>query len=215
MLNKKELINIWNQVPEDYYEKETAKNPLKRYWHSLKVKTFTELTKNLNPKTILDDGCASGRMANEISKVFPKAKVTAIDVYKKSIKYGSKKYPHIKFVQADAHKLPFRSNSFDLVTCYEVIEHLVDPGKALMEMKRVMKKNGRTLVAMDSGNWLFRIVWWISEKTISRVWQGAHLHPFKHTELESLIKKCGFKIVKKHFSHYSMEVSFLLKKNNK
>lgn len=211
-MNQKQLTKIWSQVPEDYYEKEIARNPLKRHWHTLKVNTFRKLTKNLQPKTILDDGCASGRMANEISKIFPKAKITAIDVYKKAVAYGTKKYPHLKFELADAHKLPFKSNSFDMVICYEVIEHLVNPKKALLEMKRVMKKNGYTLVAMDSGNWMFRAVWWISEKTISRVWLGAHLHPFKHSELEDLIEEVGFKIKRKHFSHYGMEVSFLLKK---
>lgn len=211
-MNQKELIKIWNQVPKDYYEKEIAKNFLKRLWHTLKVNTFKRLTSNLKPQTILDNGCASGRMANEVSKIFPKANITAIDVYKKAIDFGKKNYPHIKFRQADAHKLPFNANSFDLIINYEVIEHLVDPEKALKEMKRVMKKNGFVIVAMDSGNWMFRVVWWISEKTISRVWRGAHLHPFKHTELEALIKKVGFKIIKKRFSHCGMEVSFVLKK---
>ncbi len=212
MLNQKQLTKIWNQVPADYYETEIAKSFLKRHWHTLKVNTFKELTIDLKPKTILDDGCASGRMANEVSKIFPKAKVSAVDVYQKALDFGKKNYKHIKLRKADAHKLPFRANTFDLVINYEVIEHLVNPEKALQEMKRVVKKNGRVIVAMDSGNWLFRIVWWISEKTISKVWQGAHLHPFKHQELETLIKKVGFKILEKRFSHYGMEVSFLLEK---
>lgn len=209
---KKELVSIWNQVPANYYEKEISSNVLKRHWHTLKVETFKKLTRELNPKTIIDVGCASGRMANEVSKIFPKAQVSAVDVYKKAIQYGKKSYPHIKFAIADAHKLPSKANSFDLVICYEVIEHLTNPEIALTEMKRVMKPKGRALVAMDSGSWLFRIVWWVAEKTICRVWQGAHLNPYKHTELEKVIRKAGFKIIKKYFSHYGMEVSFLLKK---
>jgi len=212
MVNQKELKNIWNQVPANYYEKEIAKNYLKRYWHTLKVDTFQKLTAKLNPKTILDVGCASGRMANEISKIFPRARITGVDAYKRAVEFGKKAYPHINFKLADAHKLPFKTSSFDFVVCYEVIEHLIDPLVALKEMKRVLKKDGRAIVAMDSGNWLFRIVWWISEKTISKVWQNAHLHPYRHTELEKVIKQAGFKIIKRHFSHFSMEVSFLLKK---
>ncbi|MEK7497552.1 MAG: methyltransferase domain-containing protein [Patescibacteria group bacterium] len=210
-MKNKDLIKIWNQVPPNYYEKEIARNLLKRYWHTLKVSTFRKLTKNLRPKKILDVGCASGRMANEVSKIFPEAKISAIDAYSKTINYGKKKYPHINFSVEDAHKLSFKSSTFDLVICYEVIEHVVDPKRVLAEIRRVMKKNGRALVVMDSGNWLFRIVWFISENTISRVWQGAHLHPFKHRELENAIKKVGFKIVNKHFSHFGMEVSFYLK----
>lgn len=65
---------------------------------------------------------------------------------------------------------------------------------------------------MDSGRPLFRIVWWVWGKTKGKVWQKAHLYPFHHTELERLIRKEGFKIEKKYFSHVGMEVSFILKK---
>lgn len=212
MVDQKALVKIWNQVPADYYQKEIARSPLKRYWHTQKLNTFKQLVGGKKFKKILDVGCASGRMANEISKIFPDAKITGVDVYQKAIALGRKKYPHIKFLVSDAHKLPFDKNSFDLVICYEVIEHLVDPAKALAEIKRVLKKDGLALIVMDSGNWLFRVVWWVSEKTISSVWQNAHLHPFKHWQLEAVIKKAGFKIVKKHFSHFGMEVSFVLKK---
>lgn len=41
------------------------------------------------------------------------------------------------FVQADAHHLPFKSDSFDTVILADVVEHLVDPLKALLEAKRV------------------------------------------------------------------------------
>ena len=214
-MDQKQLTKIWNQVPENYYEVEIANNPLKKFWHDQKIKTFEKLVKEKDFKNILDVGCASGRMANEISKIYPKAKITAIDVYKKTINYGKKTYPHIKFIQADAHKLPFNKNSFDLVINYEVIEHVVDPLTVLKEIRRVIKNKGTAIVTMDSGNWLFRIVWWISEKTISKVWQGAHLHPFKHTELEKVIKKAGFKIKRKYFSHFGMEVSFVLNPNKK
>ncbi len=151
-------------------------------------------------------------MTNRISEIFSDSKIYAIDVYGKAIAYAKKNYPHITFINADAHRLPFKNNYFDLVISYETIEHVVDPLKILKEIKRVLKKDGLAIVAMDSGNWLFRIVWWVSEKTISSVWQGAHLHPFKHTELEKVIKISGLKIIKKHFSHLGMEVSFLVRK---
>lgn len=210
--NNIDLVKIWNQVPVDYYQKETKKNIIKKLWHNEKINILRELIGHFEPDKILDVGCASGYMANEISKIFPNASMYGIDVYDKAINYGKKKYPKIKFEVADAHNLPFPKDTFDLVVSYETIEHVVDPLKILKEMKSVLKNEGLAIVAMDSGNWLFRIIWWISEKTFTRVWQNAHLHPFKQTELEATIKKSGFKIIKKHFSHFGMEVSFLLKK---
>lgn len=211
-MNSQSLEAIWNQVPENYYETVTATNPVKRLWHTTKLRNFRTLTKDMWPHSILDVGCASGRMANEVSKIYPSANITAIDVYKKSVQFGKKHYPHIKFQVADAHKLPYRANSYDLVMCYEVIEHLENPLVALKEMRRVLKKNGHALIVMDSGSKLFRVVWFIAEHTVCRVWLGAHLHPYTHRELQRVIKKAGFKIKKKHFSHFGMEVSFLLTK---
>lgn len=211
MKTKKDLKKIWAQVPPDYYQKRINKNFLQRYWHTQKILTLKKLLGRKSFKKILDDGCASGAMANEISKIFPKAKITGIDVYDKAIKFGKTNYPHINLMVADAHKLPFKNKTFDLIVCYETIEHVVDPVKVLQEIKRVLKSSGTAIVAMDSGNTTFRIVWWVWEKTAGKVWQNAHLHPFRHQELEKVIKKAGLKIVKKHFSHFGMEVSFVVK----
>jgi len=78
--------------------------------------------------------------------------------------------------------------------------------------KSKVTKDGQAIIAMDSGNLLFRIIWWFWEKTFGNVWHGAHLHPFQHRDLEKVIKEVGFKITKKHFSHLGMEVSFVLRK---
>lgn len=211
MLNKK-LSKLWYQVPADYYEQSTKNNILQWFWHSQKVDNFKRLVDKSHFNNILDVGCASGFMANKVSQIFPDSQITAIDVYQPTISYGKKHYPHIKFLVGDAHQLPFRGNSFDLVICYETVEHVEKPEQVLKEIKRVMKKNGRAIIAMDSGNLLFRLVWWFWEKTGGKAWQNAHIHPYHHQELEEIIKNAGFKIVKKHFSHLGMEVSFLLKK---
>jgi len=212
MKNKRELNKIWSQVPPNYYDNATETNLLQKYWHSQKINTLQKLIAFQKFKKILDVGCAGGYMANKVNYIFPKSKITGIDVYKESIDYAKKKYPNINFIVADAHKLPFKDNTFDMVICYETIEHVVNPKKVLAEIKRVMKKNGKALVVMDSGSPLFRGVWYVWENTKGKVWKGAHLHPFHHTELEKVIKSVGLKISKKHFSHFGMEVSFLLKK---
>jgi SAM-dependent methyltransferase len=45
-------------------------------------------------------------------------------------------------VQLDIHDLPFEDEAFDAVILAEVIEHVSDPLKALLEVQRVLKKNG-------------------------------------------------------------------------
>lgn len=57
--------------------------------------------------------------------------------------YGSR--PH---VFADAAHLPFGDDSFDVVVCFEVLEHLADHTSALREAARVMRPGGRLLVTV-------------------------------------------------------------------
>jgi ubiquinone/menaquinone biosynthesis C-methylase UbiE len=53
----------------------------------------------------------------------------------------------LSFVKGDAQNLPFADNSFDVVTCQTVLIHLKDPKQALLEMKRVVKKEGIVICA--------------------------------------------------------------------
>lgn len=49
---------------------------------------------------------------------------------------------HKPFVTASAEELPFEDCSFDAVWSITVLEHIPDPNKALLEMRRVLKDNG-------------------------------------------------------------------------
>ncbi len=55
-------------------------------------------------------------------------------------------FPNVDIV-ADAHFLPYASDSVDVIYCEAVLEHLNNPVRAVEEMYRVMKKGGRAFVA--------------------------------------------------------------------
>lgn len=205
---KKRLQEIWSQVPPDYYDQGIKVNFLQKLWHSKKLNEVLKLLPT-NSHQVLDIGCSSAILTAEVAKFLPQSAITGLDSYKKAIDFARKKYPHLKFVVADAHKLPFKNNAFDLVICTETLEHLINPQLALLEMKRVLKKNGHAIISMDSGSFLFKTIWYFWTKTKGRVWQGAHLHEFNAKILENLIKKSGFRIKQKNLSHLGMAITFL------
>jgi ubiquinone/menaquinone biosynthesis C-methylase UbiE len=206
---KMEHRHIIEQVPTDYYQKGIESNILQRIWHMNKLRVVTELIP-IEPKKILDVGCASGWFLSELLKIFPKAEGFGIDIYGKAIAYGKKSYPSITFASADAHKIPFRSKMFDLVICTEVLEHVDDPKSVLLEIKRVLKKDGFAIVELDSGSLLFSIVWFIWKKFQGSVWSHAHLHSFTSKELEKIVLGSSFQIVKTKKFNMGMAIVFLL-----
>lgn len=213
MMNKKlKLDTLWQKVPVDYYQRGTKTNLFQKIWHYLKINSTKQILKNYHFNNFLDIGCASGYMLSEISLAYPHAKYYGVDVYAKAINFAKKRYSNIKFQVAFAEKLPFENETFDLIIFYETIEHVENPLLSLKEIKRVLKKRGISVVAMDSGNLLFRLAWFLWENSTGKVWKGAHLHPFHHSDLEKIIRKAGLKIKKKFFTHLGMEVTFILSK---
>ncbi len=207
-LPKQKLQKIWKQVPPDYYDHGIKYNPFQKLWHTHKLSQVLKLLPE-NSKKVLDVGCSSGVLTAEIAKALPKSKVVGLDSYKGAINFAKKKYPHIEFITADANNLPFNRKAFDLVICTETLEHVTDPQKSLLEIKRVLKEDGKVIISMDSGSALFKLVWYFWTKTKGKVWEGAHLHEFNAKILDNLIKEAGFKIKNRKYSHLGMAVTFL------
>jgi ubiquinone/menaquinone biosynthesis C-methylase UbiE len=58
--------------------------------------------------------------------------------------------PQLKFEVADLRRLPFPDDEFDLITCFEAIEHVADPELVLDELRRVLRPGG--LLAVSTPN---------------------------------------------------------------
>jgi len=202
---------LLHQVPPDYYQKGVKTNVLQRMWHRGKVNAVLSLIQ-FKPVNVLDVGCASGWFLSNIKKKYPKSKCVGVDKYKEAVVYGNKKYKNMKLRQADAHKLPFKARTFDLVVCTEVLEHVEDPKIVLLEIERVLIKNGHAIVEMDSGNFLFRSAWYWWTNIRRGVWRDSHIHAFNTKKLEKLIKNSRLTVVEKKNFNYTMGVAFLLKR---
>jgi ubiquinone/menaquinone biosynthesis C-methylase UbiE len=208
----KTLEEIWNDVPPDYYQKGIRHNILQKIWHLNKLRCTLQLIQNnTNPGKILDIGCASGWFLAQIKKKYPQSKCMGIDIYDKAISYGNKLYPELQLANFDAHRLPFDNCSFDIIICTEVLEHVVSPNQVLQEIKRVLKPEGIAIIEMDTGNSLFRIVWYLWNHLRCGVWKDAHLHKFNRHKLEKLINTSGLHVVQKKLFCYNMAIVFAAK----
>ncbi len=57
--------------------------------------------------------------------------------------------------QVDCYRLPFPDNSFDLVTLFDVVEHIEDDGRVLAEVARILKPGGRVMLSVPAYQFLY------------------------------------------------------------
>jgi SAM-dependent methyltransferase len=97
---------------------------------------------------LLDLGCAYGFFVNEAKKRFDSF---GFDVSLFALKNARKRFPKIKIFCGDLEKgLTFVSNSFDVITAFDILEHCKNLDFILDEIKRVLKKEGILLLTIPT-----------------------------------------------------------------
>lgn len=96
---------------------------------------------------VLDIGCGTGYGTAELAQHAKSA--VGIDVSDDAIAYARAHYPlaNLTFQTASATNLPFPPASFDLITAFEVIEHLENWHDLLIEARRLLHPSGIFLVS--------------------------------------------------------------------
>ena len=89
---------------------------------------------------------AAGTGTSSMALMVPGVKIVAADFSKGMLEEGKKRYPELEFVFADAMKLPFTDNEFDVVTMSFGLRNVSDRKVALKEFLRVLKPSGRLVI---------------------------------------------------------------------
>lgn len=97
------------------------------------------------PKRILDVASGTGDLALEIQKKCPEAEVTATDFSPEMLAHAKRRGVR-ETLLADALALPFKDQSFDVVTVAFGLRNMADWEKGLREMVRVIRDGGCLLV---------------------------------------------------------------------
>ena len=163
---------------------------------------------------ILDLGCGFGWGTDYLSQ---KGRCVGVDINRKTIEEARKRYGRnkkVKFVVADALRLPFKNEQFDVVVSIENIEHVNDQRKYIEEAKRVLKKGGLLIVSTPNGEHFGHRL----RKLVGVKQHGNpfHLHEFSEDELAALLEDDGFRIIKKKRALFILPITVLsfIERNN-
>lgn len=83
--------------------------------------------------------------------LYPDADVVTLDVDDSLGEWATEQ--GMTFVQGDACRLPFEDGAFDVVTLFDVLEHIPDDQAAAREAMRVTRPGGRVLVSTPQADW--------------------------------------------------------------
>lgn len=100
-------------------------------------------------RRVLDAGCGVG-WGSAVLLAAGAAGVAGLDLSEAAIIDARQRMPGAVFVQGDLARLPWDDGAFDLVVCFEALEHVVEQEQTLDELVRVLAPEG--LLAVSSPN---------------------------------------------------------------
>ena len=129
----------------------------------------------LEPKTIVDAGCGTGYCTRALQKLYPRARVTGIDIAPLMVDQAKRQRRWFGrnpgYLVADAHATEFADNSIDLLVSNLTVQWC-DPDLVLQEFARVLKPGGLLLLSSFGPDTLVEL---------RRAWQAVDAHEHVHS----------------------------------
>lgn len=142
---------------KDVYE-ETAYDLFLDQFHKARVRVLASVFKLYfrDIDNVVDVGSGTS-MFRHISDEWP-YEITCCDLDEPALRKIGEESPHFKRVISDATDLPFPDGEFDALYAGEIMEHVIDPGGAVREWKRVVRPGGLMIVTTpNAGRLLNRV----------------------------------------------------------
>lgn len=106
----------------------------------------------LQPQTILDIGCGTGHCTRALAQHYPKARIIAMDLAHTMVRHTRERFSFIQrkwrghgFACADAERLPFADQSFEMIFSNLTLQWCGDLAGVFSEFRRVLKPGGVVL----------------------------------------------------------------------
>jgi ubiquinone/menaquinone biosynthesis C-methylase UbiE len=102
-------------------------------------------------RRLLDVGCGPGTLTLDLARHVAPGDVVGVDIAADVLEEASgagdrAKAANVRFEVGDVYGLTYQDESFDIVHAHQLLQHLSDPVRALVEMRRVLRDTGALAV---------------------------------------------------------------------
>jgi 2-polyprenyl-3-methyl-5-hydroxy-6-metoxy-1,4-benzoquinol methylase len=176
----------------DYY----ARSPLPiRLIEQKRLSIIREMLGDCDGRDLAEVGSGGGH----VLRMFPRARITAIDVSDVFLDTARKNLAgyDARFVKGEVDKLDLPSASFDRIICTEVLEHTKDPDAILATLARLLRPSGVAAITVPNDPLIDGLKAFVKKTPVgwalgNRIqWGGDvyHLHKWTPSEFQRLVEK--------------------------
>jgi 2-polyprenyl-3-methyl-5-hydroxy-6-metoxy-1,4-benzoquinol methylase len=190
LVRLKDLSSKFDIKNYDYYENR-LNVPLQKLYNPINEKRYTYILQRMEKyrknNEIMDIGCGMGQFLAVAKKFHWKTTGTEIAPYAIEIcrQFGN------NVLNSDLLSLDLRENYYDVVTMFEVLEHLTRPREYITKISKILRKEGVLILTTPNFSSITRFL----VKENWRVINQEHLFYFVPRSLKSLLADCNFKIL--------------------
>jgi len=145
---------------------------------------------------ILDVGCGTGANLLMLSKY---GDAEGVDISEDALAFCRERGLD-KVKLGAGEELPYENGTFDLVTAFDVVEHMDDDLAGLKEMRRVLRPGGRVLLFVPA----FMFLWGLQDDV------SHHRRRYRMSELRRALEEAGFEIERTTYANITFFLPILL-----
>jgi SAM-dependent methyltransferase len=167
-------------------------------WSRLFARRFVDFVGITDGDRLLDVGCGTGSLTYTLAASAPRSEIVGIDPSSAFVEYARSRTsdPRVTFDVGSALSLPYPDASFDKCLCLLVLQFIPDVGRAIGEMRRVLRQGGSAAACVwDKDVMEMHSVFWEPAAELEPGVKRGSGAPYTSGQLADLWKQSGLKSV--------------------
>lgn len=168
------------------------------YYQNIRQEMLELLPADMKVLKAADIGCGEGYFALALKEITG-AEVWGVEVESSAAKQAAKRLDKVIHAPIEEALAKMPANSFDVIYCNDVLEHLYDPEEVVRKMKSKLKKGGLLISSIPNMRYFHTFIglalgreW---EYTHDGVLDFTHLRFFTDKSIVKMFERAGYEIV--------------------